>query len=437
MAMPSILSNAADVRRRRQDEESRGLAVAAEHLRRQRLLQQQQQTVAAKPACQLTITPMVPLLLPRTSVAHTNGKVVIMAAEQGRSLLVREPPPRLPPGLGRSETFATTGAIYRSIAVDEAWSTPSLFGLRRDRLLFLTHSFAAAAHFIFLIVTSIITAQSADPYLSTWRQQFVFTRNTTTCGRDTVFNASIGEDPIVAVLVPSGQIHVGAATACFFALSCGFSLIWMLASTYDPLGRVLLGWLSDACAPLRWLEYSASASLMVCVLLLISGGRSRTDLASVFVLMAMTMVCGYLTEVISRPDVDSDRWEGQKADGSNRFRNYVWRMQAHVIGFVPYFSAWSIVFNLYQTTIEDVKQAFGEEVSSRVPTYIYTALVSTIVVFSSFTLTQIIYQWRPPARYWETELIYAFLSLTSKAILGGILLGSLITQDNARDGAAG
>jgi len=174
---------------------------------------------------------------------------------------------------------------------------------------------------------------------------------------------------------------------------------------------------------------------MVCILLLISGGRNQTDLASVFVLMAVTMACGYLTEVISRPDVGSDRWEGQKAE--NRFRNYVWRMQAHVIGFVPYVSAWAIVFNLYQTTIEDVKEAFGEEVSDRVPQYIYTALVSTIVVFSSFTITQIIYQWRPPARYWETELVYAFLSLTSKAILGGILLGSLITQDNARDGAAG
>lgn len=435
MAMPSIMANSADVRRRRQDEESRSLAAAAEQLRRQRLLQPAPPT-AAKPACQLAMTPMVPLLLPRTtSTTHATAaaRPPSVAVEHGRSLLVCEPP-KVPPGLGM---LADTGAVYQPVAVDETWGTLSLFGVRRDRLLFLTHSFAAAAHLIFLIVTSVITAQSADPYLSTWRQQFVFTRNTTTCGRDTVFNASIGEDPIVAVLVPAGQIHIGAATACFFALSCGFSLVWVLASTYDPLGRVLLGWLSEAYAPLRWLEYSASASLMGCILLLISGGRNQTDLASVFVLMAVTMACGYLTEVISRPETGSDRWQGQKADGSNRFRNYVWRMQPHVIGFVPYVSAWAIVFNLYQTTIEDVKEAFGEEVSERVPTYIYTALVSTIVVFSSFTITQIIYQWRPPSRYWETEIVYAFLSLTSKAVLGGILLTSLITQDNARDGAAG
>lgn len=143
-------------------------------------------------------------------------------------------------------------AVYSPMALDEGWATPSLCGIRRDRLLFLAHSAAAILHGVFAITALLITAQSNDPYLQTWRQQFLFVRNTTTCGRDSLFNETAGEDPITAVMVPAGRIHVGLASAFFFILSCAFSLIWVAALTYDPLGRVLLGWLSNAYAPLRW-----------------------------------------------------------------------------------------------------------------------------------------------------------------------------------------
>ena len=217
-----------------------------------------------------------------------------------------------------------TGAVYAPVALSDDWSKLGLCDVRRDRLLFAAHTCAAVLHAIFMITALVITLQSDSPYLQTWRQQFLFVRNTTTCGRNSLFNET-GEDEVVAVLIPAGRIHVGLASAAFFMLSCLFSCIWVLASTYDPLGRVLLGWLADAYAPLRWcvpdrsclhkrvarprrlpclllrrLEYSASASLQVTVLLLISGGRSQVEIACVFVLMAVTMACGYLTEVCMR-----------------------------------------------------------------------------------------------------------------------------------------
>jgi hypothetical protein len=73
--------------------------------------------------------------------------------------------------------------------------------------------------------------------------------------------------------------------------------------------------------------------------------------------------------VISRPDPSSDgaRWKGDLPDGSNKFRNYVWRMQAHVLGFVPYFTAWIVLFYLYQNTLDDIESAFGERVADEVP----------------------------------------------------------------------
>ena len=109
----------------------------------------------------------------------------------------------------------------------------------------------------------------------------------------------------------------------------------------------------------------------------ISGARSETDLSSTFVLMATTMLLGLLTEHGSRPQPDSngERWVGDNADGSNKFRNYVWRMLPHLVGFVPFFSAWAVLLSVYHQTVRDVDDAF--DINDEVPAYIFSAIYST------------------------------------------------------------
>ena len=116
---------------------------------------------------------------------------------------------------------------------------------------------------------------------------------------------------------------------------------------------------------------------MFMVLMAISGARSETDLSSTFVLMATTMLLGLLTEHGSRPQPDSngERWVGDNADGSNKFRNYVWRMLPHIVGFVPFLSAWAVLLSVYHQTVRDVDDAF--DINDEVPAYIFSAIYST------------------------------------------------------------
>lgn len=70
----------------------------------------------------------------------------------------------------------------------------------------------------------------------------------------------------------------------------------MVRRLHDPTLLRVYAYRRCTSVPLPRLEYSASASLQVMILLLISGGRAQSEVASVFVLMATTMAFGYLTE---------------------------------------------------------------------------------------------------------------------------------------------
>jgi len=453
MAMPSILSNAADVRRRRQDEESRGLAVAAEHLRRQRLLQQQQQTVAAKPACQLTITPMVPLLLPRTSVAHTNGKVVIMAAEQGRSLLVREPPPR---GLWATTamTQIPTGApgtdgVLNAVRYD--WGVRSgttVLGWTKPKLLMVVNAVALGMHLVFLLACIIVGASTEDPNLEVLRVRLGFSLpGNTTCR---LTNASDVADVPFAVLEGNKMpINVVVMTCSFFLISACNHGLWTLglSGRAPRLGAWLLDLLDRQVNPIKWIEYSFSAPAQYTVLLLASGQRVDVSIAFSWMLLWSTMTYGYLCEKLSTALPDGSGWEGDAEHG--RFRNYVMRMIPHILGWFPYSACWFAFGWFFGQTLDDAETRFGE-VGDAVPAWLYSAISTLFLTcvcksgppstrpglmlasapparrFSSFAVTQMVVQWRAPTSWWISEVIYGALSIGSKGLLGCLLLANLL-----------
>jgi len=333
---------------------------------------------------------------------------------------------------------AKTGAVYAPLAISEDWSKPSLFGIRRDRLLFYGHAACAILHLVMFLLVVGLGLQSEDQTLDVWRQRFRFTLNNTLCGIRSNFTEA-GETPIVAVLVNEGTLNVTWATAWFFGASFLAHLLWVVACLHDPLGNYLLVWLNDCFAPTRWLEYTISSSLMIFLLLAISGGRNFNDLFSVWILMATTCLHGLLCEHHSRPDPTSngELWMGQNADGSNRVRNWLSRCLPHLLGWIPYTGAWLLVFRLYTSTLSDISEQFGDEVGRELPAYILTAVTSTYVIFSLFSFVQLTFQFLPPKRFWASELYYCALSASSKLTLGLILVVNLISQERARDGAAG
>ena len=221
-----------------------------------------------------------------------------------------------------------TAALYQPL--DDYWATPSLCGIRRDRVVWLGHAVACAVHLLLMVVTLVVSAQAEDPWVRLSRQQFLFTRNVSDCGILTKFSEST---PPLAVQVSSGAWHIGWATAAFFMLSSGAHGLWVVSSSYGTLREFLFGNLQRCLAPLRWIEYTLSASLMLAILTILSGGRDRTTVAAVFVLCASTMLSGLYTELGSRPEQDLEQWRGDKPDA--RFANYCFRMIPHICGFIP------------------------------------------------------------------------------------------------------
>ena len=346
--------------------------------------------------------------------------------------------PLLQWGGARGPALASTGARpFDEVGlVSSNWAQPGFCGFRRDKLVWSLHLACCLLHLTFMIVTLSVSA-TGDTTLTTWRQRFLFTRNETTCGVLANFTGVPEDEVPVAVLVQSGSIHTGAATAGFFALSAFAHGLWVATAGSRFLYTKLYGWLDDAFAPLRWLEYTFSASLMFFILSAISGGRNEAELSQGYVLIATTMTFGYLTELLSRPEPGSNgaRWVGQRDD--NRFANYAYRMQPHILGFFPFLAAWANLIALYIRTLEDVKELYGDRVDDLIPTFILTAVWSTFLTFSSFTFVQQAFQWFPPRSYWQTEIAYCILSATSKALLGCILLVNVLVLTSAEDGTVG
>ena len=314
-------------------------------------------------------------------------------------------------------------------------------------------------------------------------------------------------------LVDNGMpVRIDFLTGWFFLLSAIFHAFAVLAGPFDRLAPYYWKQLDNALAYWRWIEYSASASVMTLSLFLISGIREQNNLAMAFILMATTQMFGLLTEIGSRPDkresdgyrgwvgdpVRSDQivslqrkelayrnrnyvnreegprnysytqtmakqdaltrynWENQRLNdqpppltyeekkvlGEYRMayrRSFVKRMIPHALGIIPvsfvpkrpplkhpalspiniltftlmcaprkYVTVWIVFLNGFFQQLNDLKQG-DDDLFAQVPGWVPVAIVGTVIIFSSFTLVQIRYQWSSPDNYWMTGTSPAYL----------------------------
>jgi hypothetical protein len=75
-----------------------------------------------------------------------------------------------------------------------------------------------------------------------------------------------------------------------------------------------------------------------------------------------------------------------------------------------------------QVHLEWAKHDLGKITDREIPSWVNGAIYGTVIIFWSFTIPQILFQYLPPGFYWGSELIYCLLSLTAKLYLGIFLL---------------
>lgn len=211
-------------------------------------------------------------------------------------------------------------------------------------------------------------------------------------------------------------LYFTGTVAAFFFLSAAFhlgnALMWR---------KWYLRALERAYAPFRWLEYSISASVMVLILAYVSGTLDQKLLVSLFALTFITMVFGHLHEVICRP-ASLDKWA---------VRNKLWRLQAHLFGYVPQCFAWGLIIAQFiEAASAGTTDSDGEE--RKMPSFVYAIVFGEVLIFWSFGIVQFIVSLRPPCKYYQGEIAYMYLSLFAKGFLGIIVLANLLViEDNS------
>lgn len=276
--------------------------------------------------------------------------------------------------------------------------------------------FGAVVHFVLAIVTAV-TATSNGTGMDTPRLTLYLTNLTW------VANST---DPLLPSNVPIDGISLAWLTMCFFLLSALAHLIivvgnWRQAfALHTPDWRMVTDWtgwyyvwIHECRQPLRWLEYSFSASIMIITISAASGIAHVYMIVAIFSLMWCTMVFGYFTEELSRPKGVGR----EKAPEEWATRSRWQRLTPHLLGWVPYLTVWFILLHSF---IYNVSQREGGP-----PFVVYLIVAVQAGIFTIFGLVQFVNQFTQngPSWYYRGECIYLILSLTAKAFLGGTLIG--------------
>lgn len=149
---------------------------------------------------------------------------------------------------------------------------------------------------------------------------------------------------------------------------------------------------------------------------------TAVQLIGIFALSFVTMWCGMLTELFSRPNSDEkDGWQKpyyecaaamlpvpkRRCNAKLPRTHARRRMLPHFLGFFPYAAAWFIIIQTYKDQLDDM----CDELRKKVPPFVDPIVYGSVAVFSSFALVQLVYQKRNSKYYWQTELWYCLLSV--------------------------
>ena len=165
--------------------------------------------------------------------------------------------------------------------------------------------------------------------------------------------------------------------------------------------------------PIRFLEYSISASLMLVCIALLTGMRDANLLLSIAVLCATCQVFGYVAETLfvekMFPSV---------------------RHVAHVAGWVTLMTAYAIIWVYYGLANANATDGNGA------PAFVHGIVITMFLLFNSFGVVQMSQMYcgeKCCAAFYNcvgknSEASYIFLSIVAKTILGWVIYAQVLVM---------
>lgn len=190
--------------------------------------------------------------------------------------------------------------------------------------------------------------------------------------------------------------------------------------------------------PLRFAEYSFSASVMALVFAAVSGVSHAYMLTMLFALIWTTMTFGHFAERVCPPkDLGNDtRPKYWLVNNSNPhllwapyFNGKFHRLFWHVLGYYPYLSAWTCLLHSFFHTAANAPEGGGP------PSFVYAIIIGQFLLFSLFGVTQAVLLFREDGafHYVWGEMSYILLSLVAKAFLGLMLIANVLMYSSLEE----
>ena len=148
--------------------------------------------------------------------------------------------------------------------------------------------------------------------------------------------------------------------------------------------------------PLRWLEYSMSAPIMLVIIAALAGVRTVDTLVVMAFATCVTMYFGHLVET--------------SGSTTSKFMNTA-------AGWTLYLPVWAMIFYVFGTHVRDAKDSNADP-----PGWLWSVVIVEFLLFSAFGFAQLLKVMYPrKISSFAMEWTYMGLSFTSKALLVGLL----------------
>ena len=152
--------------------------------------------------------------------------------------------------------------------------------------------------------------------------------------------------------------------------------------------------------PLRFIEYSISASIMLIAIALINGVTDINLIISIGVLTGSCQLCGLAVEYV---DNKSTKW------------------LIHGIGWIQFLWAYGLIGYAFFKSVDASNQSGG----ITPPSFVYVIVFLLFALYSSFGFVQLA-ELLIPLNPYTKETTYVVLSLTAKLLLGWMIFSNVL-----------
>jgi len=274
--------------------------------------------------------------------------------------------------------------IYSRLSFEESAEPPNTSDTKSDDRFWYVALVATAAHLGNLVGMLVIywggfdgqkkrdsCFQTSVGYLKWYNVTNAPTYNCSS-GRSVFLNTSDGEYMIREETHLDVQLSLHWLIAAFHLLSFVFQGAALLPF-YKYTKKVEQG-----KNPLRFLEYSISASIMLICLGLLNGIVDGNELAMIAILCAVTQLCGLASEVLM-----SDAMTLAKSEDAVVKSIRLVATLMHLTGWVALMTAYGVIWRYF------ILSATGSD-EARPPEFVYVIVVMLFLLFNSFGIVQVV-----------------------------------------------